>query len=291
MNALLNTDNTARPSANDDAIAAWNGVLFDKFCRFRHLVTVGLGRHGAHAIERCELDGRRVIDLGAGFGDASLELGRRAAQVVGVDAAPRFVEEARRAAAAAGAHNVRHVVADVQTGVLGGPYELAFSRFGTQFFAQPVAALRNVARCLVAHGGLCMVVWRRREDNPALHLAERIARDIVPEPPPTGAPTCGPGPFSMADADVVGDQLLLAGFEQISFERHDTPLCIGRDLDEAVEFALELGPAGERLRLSPDGARLRPTVARALADAFSPLLAPDGIWLGSSTWIVTARRA
>ncbi|HVZ35861.1 MAG TPA: hypothetical protein VG963_25715, partial [Polyangiaceae bacterium] len=130
-----------------------------------------------------------------------------------------------------------------------------------------------------------------REDNPAVHLAERIARDIVPEPPQTGAPTCGPGPFSMADADVVGDQLLLAGFEQIRFERHDAPLCIGRDLDEAVEFALELGPAGERLRLSPDGARLRPVVARALADAFSPLLAPEGIWLGSSTWIVTARRA
>lgn len=291
MNSPLSTSIPARPNANDDAITAWNGVLFDKFCRFRHLVTVGLGRHGTHAIARCELEGQRVIDLGAGFGDASIELGRRAAEVVGIDAAPRFVEEARRAALAAGARNVRHVVADVQTGVLGGPYELAFSRFGTQFFAQPVAALRNVARSLVAGGRLCMVVWRRREDNAAVHLAERIARDLVPEPPQASAPTCGPGPFSMADADVLSDQLLLAGFDEICFERHDAPLCIGRDLEEAVQFALELGPAGERLRLSPDGPRLRPVVARALADAFSPLLGPDGVWLGSSTWIVTARRA
>jgi hypothetical protein len=55
-------------------------------------------------------------------------------------------EAARRETQAAGVSNARFEVADVQTGVPGGPYDLAFSRFGTMFFANPVVALRNVRR-------------------------------------------------------------------------------------------------------------------------------------------------
>ncbi len=31
---------------NDEIARAWNGVLFDKFVRFKHLLTLGLARHG-----------------------------------------------------------------------------------------------------------------------------------------------------------------------------------------------------------------------------------------------------
>jgi hypothetical protein len=30
---------------NDVVIEAWNSVLFDKFCRFKHLVVNGLAAH------------------------------------------------------------------------------------------------------------------------------------------------------------------------------------------------------------------------------------------------------
>jgi len=82
-----------------------------------------------------------------------------------------------------------------------------------------------------------------------------------------------------------------AGFERIAFERHDCDICIGRDLAEAIEFAMALGPAGEVMRLAGDEAeRLKPKVIDALTQALTPFVRADGVWAPSSTWIVTAKR-
>jgi SAM-dependent methyltransferase len=276
---------------NENAIVAWDGVLFDKFTRFRPFVTDGLSVHGAAAIERCEVEGLRVLDLGCGFGDTTLELARRGArEVVGVDAAPRFVTSARDAAERSGLGHVRFEIADVQQSPLGGPYDLAFSRFGTMFFASPVAALRNVRRSLAPGAALCMVVWRRREDNPCFYLAQQVADAMLPLPENDDEPTCGPGPFSMASADLVSEQLRIAGFQRSAFERHDAPIRLGHSVDDAVQFALALGPAGERMRLAKEeGERKRPELEAALREAFAPFLGEQGVMLDSSTWIVRAR--
>ncbi|HSY25029.1 MAG TPA: nickel-binding protein [Polyangiaceae bacterium] len=280
--------------SNDEAAATWNGVLFDKFLRFKHVLTAGFASHGAAALERHPPHaGARVLDVGCGFGDDTIALARATGEsgaAYGVDVAPRFVEAARTDAARAGVGNATFFAADVQTDLLGGPYDLAFSRFGTMFFADPVAALRNVRRSLAPGGRLCAIVWRRREDNPWLHVAERVVRALVPETRDTGAPTCGPGPFSMSSADVTSDILLRAGFRDLAFERHDAPVVVGRDVDEAIDFAMALGPAGEILRLAgEDGDGRRSPVIAALRDAMGPYARPGGVEMESSTWIVTAR--
>src|SRR5699024_12080336 len=46
-----------------------------------------------------------------------------------------------------------------------GEFDLAISRFGTMFFADPVAAFGNVARALRPGGRLVMLVWQAREHN------------------------------------------------------------------------------------------------------------------------------
>ena len=61
-----------------------------------------------------------------------------------MDSGERFIETARAEAEEAGADNVSYFVGDVQVADLGGPYDIAFSRFGTLFCANPVALLRNV---------------------------------------------------------------------------------------------------------------------------------------------------
>jgi SAM-dependent methyltransferase len=281
-------------NANAEAIEAWNTVLFDKFCRFREIVTNGLGAHGHALIARHPpRSGARVLDVGCGFGDMTLDLAARVGpegEAVGVDAAERFVAGARAETAGAGVGNARFEVRDVERDSLGGPYDQVFSRFGTMFFASPVAALRNVARGLVPGGELAMVVWRKREDNPWVHLAEQRVRALVAEPQEHAAVTCGPGPFSMAGADMVSEMLLAAGLAQPTFERVDAPIRIGRDLEEAVEFGMALGPAGELMRLAGAAAEAkRPQVIGALRDTFSAFLREDGVWAPSSTWIVSAR--
>jgi len=65
-----------------------------------------------------------------------------------------------------------------------------------------------------------------------------------------------------------------AGYEHVAFARYDTDICIGRTLDEAVEFAVAVGPAGEIIQLAGEGGEL----LRALISgptAFGPVQAPD----------------
>ena len=186
--------------------------------------------------------------------------------------------------------NATFLVADVQTDPLGGPYDMAFSRMGTMFFISPVAALRNVRQSLVPGGKLVMVVWRRREDNEWLYRAQRIVEEIVQKPEDYDEPTCGPGPFSMANADTVTDQLLHSGFTDISLTRCDIEIMSGKDADEAIEMVMSIGPAGEILRLQGDrAAHLLPEVEKALRDGIMEFVREDGsVWAPASTWIVAA---
>lgn len=281
---------------NDEVMRAWNGVLFDKFVRFKHLLTVGLSSHGDVVLARRPPEPRsRVLDIGCGFGDMTAQLARALAptdgQAIGVDVAQNFVDASTRDAAEAGLKNASFFRADVQIDDLRGPYDAAYARFGMQFFNSPVAALRNIKRSLKPGASLIFVTWRKREDNPWLHVPELTVRNFIKEEEETAdEPTCGPGPFSMRGPDLVSDQLKAAGFGQIGFERNDVDICIGRDIDEAIAFAMALGPAGEIMRLAGDLGRARePEVMAALREALTPFLTSKGVWAPSSTWVITAR--
>jgi ubiquinone/menaquinone biosynthesis C-methylase UbiE len=281
--------------ANAEAIQAWDGPLFDRFLRFRHIVTTGLGAHGEQALRlHPPRPGHRALDVGCGFGDTTrrlAELVGSRGEAVGVDAAPRFIDAALRETAQAGVANARFLVADVQADELDGGFDYVFSRFGTMFFANPVVALGNVRQALVPGGRLCMVAWRRKLDNDWLHRAERVVERFLTRPEATDEPTCGPGPFSMANADTTTDVLAHAGFEDISLHRCDIEITIGTDLDHAVEFVMALGPAGELIRLASSQAEERhPSIVAALHAALAELQQPDGtIRAPASTWIIGAR--
>lgn len=289
-------DSVARAQqANASVIEAWNTVLFDKFRRFQHLVIEGLGQHGSQLFERFPPPrGGRVLDVGCGFGDTTVQLAElvgNEGEVVGLDCASNFIDAAQRRVADSGASNTKFLIADCQFDDLGGPYDAAYSRFGTMFFASPVAALRNVRRSLKDGGMLAMTVWRKRQDNPCFYVAQQtVDQYIAEEDKATDQVTCGPGPFSMAGPDMVSDQLLAAGFTDPQFLRFDAPLCIGHDVDEALEFAREVGPAGESLRLAEEKASsLMGEIEQALRDALAPYVRDDGVWATSSTWLITAR--
>jgi ubiquinone/menaquinone biosynthesis C-methylase UbiE len=280
-------------AANEEAHEAWNGVLHDRWVQFREIVTTGLAPHGEAALlAHPPKPGDRVLDIGCGLGDTTLriaELVGPEGEAVGVDVAARMIETARKDAERAGAPNIRFEAADIQVAELDGTFDYAFSRMGTMFFANPVAALRNVREALAPGGRLCMVVWRRKLDNEWLYRAEKVVEDYLEEPEETDEPTCGPGPFSMAGADTTSDVLLGAGFTDVEFHRCDIPIEIGNDLDRAVEFVMALGPAGEVIRLAGDDAdRVRPVIEASLRKALAEFVEPDGVRALASTWIVAA---
>src|SRR6188472_2327479 len=278
---------------NAEATEAWSGPLFDVFLEYRDLTTGGLGAHGEVAMEsNPPRPGERVIDIGCGFGDTTQRLAELVGpegSALGVDVSAPFIETARQEAGEAGLDNVEFQLADVQTLKLPQEFDYAFSRMGIMFFANPVAALRNVRAALRPGGRFTAVVWRRKDDNEWVRRAEEIVDEYLEHPEETDEPTCGPGPFSMANADTVSEQLKIAGFEQITLQRCDLPLKIGDDLDHAVAFNMALGPAGEVLRLWEDRIdEIRPKIAADLRETLAEFEGPDGVFAPASTWIIGA---
>jgi ubiquinone/menaquinone biosynthesis C-methylase UbiE len=288
---------TVKPASefvdNAEAIEAWDGPLFDRFVKYRQIVVAGLRNHGDEALRLYPpRRGWRVMDIGCGFGDTTQQLAELVGpegHAVGVDAAPRFIEAARQESAAAGAENVSFEVADVERTEFPDRYEMAFSRFGTMFFANPVAALRNVRAALEPEGLLVMVVWRTKVENDWLYRAQTITERFVTKPEEYDEPTCGPGPFSMASADTTSGILLSAGFDEITFRRLDLPINVGKDVEQAIDLAMALGPAGEILRLAGDSAaHLHAPIREALREGLADWMTPDGLIAPASSWIVSA---
>lgn len=282
---------TERPKS--EYVDFWNEVLVPKFVHWKHIIVDGLTLHSAAVFPTLLVKpGDKVVDAGCGFGDTAIELARRVGprgSVLGVDCCDAFLEFGRKDAKAAGIKNVRFLCEDVQTYPFEPVHDFCFSRFGTQFFENPVAGLRNMRKSLKPGGIMTMIVWRKLEDNPWLGSSKDAILKFLP-PPGEDARTCGPGPFSMADTGVVTKQVEIAGYTGATFDRVDAKVLVGRDLDEAVRFQLAIGPAGEIFREAKAEAEAwREEIVTALKKEMAPFLTPAGVMMDSSSWKVTAR--
>lgn len=273
----------------------WNAVLAPKFNTWRHILAGGLHLHSAKVFPALPIHrGDKVLDVGCGWGDTAIELARRVGphgSVIGLDCCDAFLDAGRADAKAAKLTNLAFLAADVQTYPFKPVHDFCFSRFGTQFFENPVAGLRNMRRSLRTGGATTMIVWRAREDNPWLTLAKQVLLRYLP-PVKEDAATCGPGPFSMSDPEAVTQQLQIAGYSDIRFDRIDVEVMVGRDLDEAVAFQLAIGPAGEVYREAGQKVlHLHDRLVAALKDALREFVRPEGVMMDSSSWMVTARNS
>jgi SAM-dependent methyltransferase len=254
-------------ASSNEFVDFWNDVLVPKFTRYRHILVGGLTHHSEKIFPTLEIsEGDKAVDVGCGFGDTG-----------------------RADAKAAGVSNVTFVEADVQGYPFDPVYDFCFSRFGTQFFENPVAGLRSMRTSLKPGGIMTMIVWRTIDDNPWLGMPKQVILEHLP-PPGDDARTCGPGPFSMANQEMVTKQLEIAGYDEIRFERIDAPLMVGDTLDDAVDFQLALGPAGEVYREAGDEATAKhDEIVAALKSELSKHVTDDSVVMESSSWKIRAR--
>lgn len=271
----------------------WADVLAPKFIRFRHVLEGGLSRHSDAVLPHLQFpQGGRVMDLGCGFGDTAAIIARQvgsAGQVLGVDCCETFLQIARNRPEKMFLPNLSFACRDAERDLGSADYDMVFSRFGTMFFANPVMGLRTIRRALKPGGRFAHIVWRQRADNPWLSEANEIVRRFLPAPDATAA-TCGPGPFSMADQEMVTGQMTAAGFRDIAFRRVDAKVLVGNSVADAVAFQLAIGPAGETFRTAGALAEeRRGEIEAALAKMFSTVEATSqGLWMDSSSWLITA---
>ena len=274
---------------NADQIAYWNAGAGETWANLQDRLDHQLGPLGRAAQDAlAPRPGERVLDIGCGSGQTTLDLLRAVApggRVLGVDISRPMLEVARRRAE--GLAGVSFQEADAASAPFeAGSFDAAFSRFGVMFFADPLGAFRNIARALKPGGRLAFVCWRTPQENLLMTLPLAAAATALPpsDPPPPPAPGA-PGPFAFADPGRVWDLLGQAGFSDIGIQAHDEKIGSG-DLDATVEVALKVGPLGAMLREHPDR---RDAVIDAVREALRPHETEAGVLLDSATWIVTAR--
>jgi ubiquinone/menaquinone biosynthesis C-methylase UbiE len=271
----------------------WNEILVPKFIKYKHVLVGSLNHHSVAIMPSLKIEqGDSVLDVGCGFGDTACMFAERvgpSGRVVGMDCCDAFMEYGIKEAADAGLENVTFINGDALAYPFEPEYDFVFSRFGTMFFSNPVAGLRNMRKALKPGGIVTHIVWRDRADNPWLSMAKDVVLRFLP-PPGEDAMTCGPGPFSMANQEMVTKMMEIAGFENIEFKRVDAPVLVGRTVEDAINFQLALGPAGEVYReAGPEAEEKLDDIKVALAKAIEVQKKDtDGIVMDSSSWVISA---
>lgn len=270
----------------------WNGPGGEMWRAMRPQLTGHIAGIGAAAIARAGFrPGERVLDVGCGGGESSIEIARRVApggSVLAVDVSALLLPLAEADARSAGASNLRFQLADAATASFdGAPFDVIFSRFGVMFFNDPAAAFRNLASALKPGGRMTLACWRTPRENLMLSLPMRAAGSLLPAPPPPDPRA--PGPFAFADPDYVREVLARSGFAAVEIEPFDwTPA--GDTLDDTVALMMRMGPLAAALREAEANDELRGRAEAAVRDAFRAHERDGRVSLPAAGWIVSAKR-
>lgn len=274
---------------NADQVASWNGTSGRHWVERQEFMDRLLAPVSREIFRAAALaPGMRVVDIGCGCGDTTLELVRQVTpggSALGLDISAPMLARARERTPEGAA--VDFVEADATVyGFAPQAADLLFSRFGVMFFAEPILAFANMRKSLKPGGRLAFACWRSPDDNPYFTLALDAANAILPPQPPLDLDA--PGPFTFADADKVKRILTEAGFTAIALRPVDVMFDegAGGGLDAAVESALQIGPAARALQNQPESVRAQ--AAAAIRTAMAAHETPEGVMVPGKIWIVTA---
>jgi SAM-dependent methyltransferase len=232
----------------------------------------------------------RVLDVGCGNGRTARLAARQAPRghVTGIDLSAPMLDRARATAAGQGITNVTFEQGDAQVHPFpDGGFDVAISRGGVMYFADPVAAFTNIRRALRPGGRLAIACPQRltpgadfaRALAPLWALMSRYA-------PATEASDEEAGPTSLSDPDRIGQVLTGAGFTAVTTTPLTVPMVFGRDAADAADFFVGMGPMHFTLRNA--GLAEVQAVHAALIGGLRDFEDAGAVVLQSALWLVQA---
>ena len=280
---------------NESQETYWNEPGGAAWTLWQERMDLQLAPLGLAAIEAvAPLDGERVLDIGCGCGDTTLQIAAMVGphgNATGVDISAPMLARARERAAQSGLDNARFLAGDAQVATvrdLGGPFDAAVSRFGVMFFADPISAFANIASSIKPEGRLAFVCWQPPARNPWMSdLAREVATLFPDQPPPDPH---APGPFAFADPVRTSEIVRSGGWADVSVEPCVRAMHVfgTDDFDIAVEGSLAIGGAA---RLLSNATTEQRAEAHTMAErVMRSLWGEGGAVVDGACWLVTARR-
>jgi SAM-dependent methyltransferase len=234
--------------------------------------------------------GENVLEIGCGTGAVTIPLAKAVGErgrVVAVDISEPMLNAARQRVGESGMRNVTLLSGDAQVLAFErAAFEIATSRMGVMFFADPVAAFRNIGSALKPSGRLVFACWAPLAENRHWLISHEIAlRHLGPPARSTGHV---PGPLAFGDPDYVRGVLAASGFADIEIERAH-PTIIGGSAEEEARQALIMGPTARLIEEKKPTDATRHAIAEEIAAAFAAEASAGPIRLPATIFLVTAR--
>lgn len=275
----------------------WNGRAGESWVRHNSLLEQLLAEPGRECMNLLPLTpAMQILDVGCGCGNQTLELAARldaSSTVIGVDISEPMLGLARELKAAndnALSAEVQFALGDASEPLFDeASFDAIYSRFGVMFFEEPVAAFSALRNSLKPGGKLGFVCWREPKLNPFFNAPMEAALTVLPAPAPS-APGA-PGPFGLADDNVIQTTLRLAGFKDVSVAPLNLTLSVGAGtpFDAVFEELIQIGPAAALIAQSNPSLKekAREAVYNRLTDFYA---LGQGVSFDANFWLVTARK-
>jgi len=159
-----------------------------------------------------DIAGQSVLEIGCGTGAMTLPIATAVGEhgrVVAVDISEPMLGAARQRVGERGLGNVTLLLGDAQVfDFEPAAFDLATSRMGVMFFADPAAAFRNIGGALKPGGPLVFACWAPLAENRHWLISYDVALRHLG--PPAPQPAHEPGPLAFADPDYIREFLAAA---------------------------------------------------------------------------------
>ena len=275
----------------------WNGRAGASWVRHNTLLEQLLAEPGRRCMDTLSPPaGARLLDVGCGCGNQTLEWASRLdaqSKITGIDISEPMLSLAHDLKAAhqsALQAEVEFVEGDASDSLFPNEtFDAIYSRFGVMFFNDPTAAFATLRATLKPDGELGFVCWQSPTLNPFFTAPMQAALSVLPQPP--SAKPGAPGPFGLADKNIITNVLSDAGFRELSITPLELQLSVGGSLsfDAIFEELVQIGPAAALIAESDPSLkdRAREAVYKRLFEFYSP---GNGVAFEANFWLVNARR-